>query len=630
MEPPRRTLARALPRAAAVALCLAATLGQPPEALARSEWTGTGQMATGRAEHTATLLASGKVLVAGGRVGPATSTASAETFDPAGETWSPAGTMPSPRAFHTATRLADNRVLVVAGLGAASPVPGVDLFNPAAGPAGAWAAGPPLGAARSHHAAALLADGRVLVTGGYGADGNPTASVEIFDPAANGGAGAWTGGPPLSQARAQHTATPLPGGRVLVANGTTCNAAPPAGCPTASAEVFDPAANGGAGGWTSAPALGLRFDHVAVALPSGDVLVAGGVDGTGALRRSAEVFHPDGTWSEGNPMRIARTNFAGALLPDGRVLVTGGGTGVSVDEASSEIWRPSPVGWSDAAAMTGPRRGHTLTTLAGPGCGVNCGKLLVAGGVRNFPGDPLRSAELYGAVPVVYPLPPPAGTPPGAVRDLRASALSTSRVRLSFSAPGNPPARSYVVKQARSRITGAETFARARSLCGGTCRFSPRTAGERLTLTVDGLRPGTTYYYALRAVGADGRAYPTSNVAVVKTRSRRPGRVRGLRVRALSATRVRVRFRATGAPPARRYVVKQARSRIRSARSFRRARSLCRGLCRFRVDAEGSRVELLVTGLRPATRYCYAVRARYGRRLAPRSTSVCTRTARRR
>lgn len=325
-------------------------------------------------------------------------------------------------------------------------------------------------------------------------------------------------------------------------------------------------------------------------------------------------------------MRVARSNFAAALLPDGRVLVTGSGTGNTIDEASSEIWNPSDRSWSDTDAMATARRAHTLTTLAGPGCAPSCGKLLVAGGIRNFPGDHLRSAELYDANPAAeYPL-PPATSPPGTVRDLTARALSTSRIGLAFSATGNPPARSYVVKQSRSRIVGADAFSRARSLCGGTCRFGPRRAGERLTLTVARLRPRTAYYYALRAVGTDGRLYPMSNVASARTRTRRPGRVRGLRVRALSATRIRVRFRATGAPPARRYVVKQSGSRIRSARAFRRARPLCGGLCRFRVGTEGRPVELLVTGLRPATRYCYAVRARHGRRLAARSKSVCART----
>ena len=533
------------------------------------------------------------------------------------------------RAFHTATRLADDRVLVTGGLEASTATSATDLFDPAAP---AWDAGPALATGRSLHTATLLADGRVLVAGGLDSIGNPTASVEMFDPAAAGGAGAWSAGPPLALARAQHTATALPGGKVLVAGGTTCVPPPFAACPTTVAEIFDPAAGGGAGGWTSVSAGAMRYDHVATRLANGDVLVAGGLDAFPLMRRSAEVFRmlAEGgpTWSEANPMRIARANFASALLPDGRVMVTGGGTGSSVDEESSEIWDPSTVGWIAASAFATARRGHTLTALDPPGCGINCGKLLVVGGMRGLPANYLASAQLYGApagMPPTYPL-PTATRPPGAVHDLTARALSTSSVQLAFSAPGSPPARSYVIKQSRARITGAATFARARSLCGGVCRFVPPATGARLTLTVGSLRPKTTYFYALRAVGEDGRQYPTSNVASATTRSRRPGRVRGLRVRALSRTRLRVSFLATGAPPARRYLVKQARGRITTGRAFRRARSLCSGSCRFRVATEGRRIALLVTRLRPGSRYCYAVRARYGRRLAPRSRSACART----
>lgn len=626
MSVPRRLL-----RLLLAAGCAAAVLGQAAPAHAAA-WRATGQMATARGEHTAIPLASGRVLVAGGRTGATTSTSSAEVYDPVSESWGAGGSMTVARSFHTATRLPDGRVLVAGGLGDTSPTPTAELFNPLAAPASAWTAAPSLAGARSQHAAAALADGRVLVTGGLGADGAPTTSVEIFDPAANGGAGAWIAGPSLALARARHTATTLRDGRVLVIGGTTCASPPPAACPAATVELFDPAANAGAGGWSSAPDGGLRLDHVAIRLAGGDVLAVGGMDGLGSMRQSAQVFHADAaggvTWTEGNPMRVARTNFAAALLPDGRVLATGGGTGNSIDEESSEIWNPADRTWTGTAAIATARRAHALTALTGPGCAPNCGKLLVVGGVRNVPGDYLRSAELYDENPAAtsHPPPPAPATPPGAVRDLTARALSTSRIELVFSAPGSPPARNYVVKQSRSRITGAEAFSRARSLCGGTCRFGPRRAGERLTLSVGGLRPKTAYHYALRAIGADGRLYPISNVASARTRSRRPGRVRGLRVRALSPTRLRVRFRATGAPPARRYVVKQSGSRIRSARAFRRARSLCGGLCRFRVRTEGRPVELLVTRLRPATRYCYAVSARHGRRLTPRSRSVCART----
>ena len=67
--------------------------------------------------HTATLLRTGKVLVAGG------GTAAVELFDPASGSWSLAPPLAQPRSFHTATLLPWGRVLV-AGNGTA------ELYTP--------------------------------------------------------------------------------------------------------------------------------------------------------------------------------------------------------------------------------------------------------------------------------------------------------------------------------------------------------------------------------------------------------------------------------------------------------------------------------------------------------------------
>src|SRR5437764_1157783 len=62
-------------------------------AKAAAPWRDTGSMTTGRAGHSATLLPSGKVLVAGGAAGAAGSAifASAELYDPTTETWQSTG-----------------------------------------------------------------------------------------------------------------------------------------------------------------------------------------------------------------------------------------------------------------------------------------------------------------------------------------------------------------------------------------------------------------------------------------------------------------------------------------------------------------------------------------------------------
>jgi hypothetical protein len=80
----------------------------------------------GRADHTATGLADGTVLVAGGP-GPG---ASAEIYDPATGTFSPTGSMATGRIYHTATGLADGTVLVAGGYGALASA---EIYDPATG-----------------------------------------------------------------------------------------------------------------------------------------------------------------------------------------------------------------------------------------------------------------------------------------------------------------------------------------------------------------------------------------------------------------------------------------------------------------------------------------------------------------
>src|SRR5207247_2277436 len=85
-----------------------------PAAAAHVHWTPTGSMGAPRANHTATRLADGRVLVVGGSTSSAI-LASAEIYDPASGTWTATNRMSRGRVGHTATGLADGRVLVAGG-----------------------------------------------------------------------------------------------------------------------------------------------------------------------------------------------------------------------------------------------------------------------------------------------------------------------------------------------------------------------------------------------------------------------------------------------------------------------------------------------------------------------------------
>src|SRR5688572_15773496 len=77
----------------------------PATAQSLGTFTATGSMTGPRANHSATLLTNGKVLIAGGvsYVFPPSPQPSAELYDPSTGTFSATGNMMLPRRMHTAT-----------------------------------------------------------------------------------------------------------------------------------------------------------------------------------------------------------------------------------------------------------------------------------------------------------------------------------------------------------------------------------------------------------------------------------------------------------------------------------------------------------------------------------------------
>ena len=118
------------------------------------------------------------------------------------------------------------------------------------------------------------------------------------------------------------------------------------------------------------------------------------------------------------------------------------------------------------------------------------------------------------------------GRTPGRVTGLTARAVSSTKLVLSFLAPGSdrtraPAARRYTVKQSLRPIGDAKAFRRAQTLCAGTCRLGRARVGQRLSLTITDLRPNTTYHYAIAARdNVSGRLGPRSLTIKITTRRR--------------------------------------------------------------------------------------------------------------
>ena len=145
------------------------------------QWTATGSTATARIDHTATLLQNGEVLVAGGYLGldsqfRPTYTATAELYNPSTGQWSATGSMTVARAFHGATLLSSGKVLVAGGVNSTgSSYVSAELYDPSTG---TWTATTSM---NNSHAAplTLLQDGRALMSDN---SNSSYATGEIYDP----------------------------------------------------------------------------------------------------------------------------------------------------------------------------------------------------------------------------------------------------------------------------------------------------------------------------------------------------------------------------------------------------------------------------------------------------------------
>ncbi|MCI0745855.1 MAG: immunoglobulin domain-containing protein [Verrucomicrobia subdivision 3 bacterium] len=158
---------------------------------ATGTWTATGAP-SGFGYYTATLLLTGKVLVAGGvRI------VTAGLYDPDSGTWSATGSLTWDRDYCTATLLPNGQVLVAAGLrqGPDVPLASAEIYDP---DSGTWTE-IPMSSARFVHTATLLANGNVLVAGGNGVGFGLLSSAEIYQPDSVGSEPPWINIQPQSQ-----------------------------------------------------------------------------------------------------------------------------------------------------------------------------------------------------------------------------------------------------------------------------------------------------------------------------------------------------------------------------------------------------------------------------------------------
>jgi hypothetical protein len=306
-------------------------------------FVATGPMIRARSSHTATLLGDNQVLMAGSF--PWTNTESlmrAELYDPVAGAFAATPSMLGSRSSHTATLLPSHNVFVAGGLDSSTETFDVTTKT--------FSLSTPLLVGRRAHTATMLRNGKVLLVGGWttGSLDNPStlASAELYDAAT--GAVSSTG--PLAVARADHTASMLPDGRVLILGGWSGSFTAIAGYvggPVAMAEVYDPTT----GAFSYAGSVGTaRYSHAVTTLPDGTIMILGGSDSADLSTMtaephplaSAEFYDPiTAAFRSAPPMAVARIGPTATLLDSGNVLVIGGrASGLNQVVAQVETFSP--------------------------------------------------------------------------------------------------------------------------------------------------------------------------------------------------------------------------------------------------------------------------------------------------
>jgi N-acetylneuraminic acid mutarotase len=247
------------------------------------------------------------------------------------------------RQFGYAAPLAGGKVLFGGGTNQNSvDLATAEIYDPATGTDTPVTA--PMTTARRDAWAAPLPDGRVLIGGGIDANNNIVSSAEIFDPTT----GTFTAtAQQMVDPLAGAAATALPDGRVLIVGGITSTTVPP----TTAVEYYNPTT----GAFTKVPdALQVPRDGaVAVTLPDGNVLIAGGISSAlstspSTVESSAEIFDPEDSTSQELPpsgsteMTTARYGAIAEPLPNGRVLIAGGSNSSGAALAGGELFESAP------------------------------------------------------------------------------------------------------------------------------------------------------------------------------------------------------------------------------------------------------------------------------------------------
>jgi hypothetical protein len=361
-------------------------------------FVGVSSMGIPRAQHQATLLTTGKVLITGGA-----STTEAQLYNPTTTSFTPiASPMSTARYWHVSHQIAGGNVLVAGGADAnGNYLASADLYNYATNtfsPTGSMTTPRALPTATY-----LSGQGELLVTGGKNSTG-PLASAEFYK-GTTGTFSLTTGS--MYTPRYNHVAAALSGGTVLITGGrcdpeTTPSCASDVGI---SAEIYTPS-TGTFTRLTNNMNVS-RYLHTAITLSDGTVLIAGGcgscLSSNGTVV-TAEIYNPTTqTFTPTATAMVGGSVWGHRATPLGldtsttnQVLITGGYNNLEGPvEAEAQLYTVATQTFTAVGNMTTPRAFHTATPIAAGVVIVTGGCPVTSEGDLYFCPQPLASAETF-------------------------------------------------------------------------------------------------------------------------------------------------------------------------------------------------------------------------------------------
>ena len=345
-------------------------------------WRDAGRLRAGRVRPELILVDEGSVMVIGG----SQSGSLAEQLDLESLIWRFEGSGATARSGAIVAMTDSNRVFAIGGTGQpdglTEVLDSIDCFD---FDEGRWQPDGELVVASRFSAAAGAADGTLFVTGGEYEDNYQFSShalLQIWDAED----GEWWLGEAMSVARAKHTASLLPDGRIMVTGGDTVGEG---SSPTAEVEIYDPDSDQ----WIIGnPMAVARFDHLATVLLDGRVLVTGGFSDLEGSPQTAEIFDPsDNSWTERPFEHPGLVGHSAVLLPDGQIAFIGGAHSPSLAEMSDActLLDPDSWTWNSCGSLSEGRAFHAATLT-------DDWSILVAGGADGD-GLTVRQAEIFSS-----------------------------------------------------------------------------------------------------------------------------------------------------------------------------------------------------------------------------------------